>query len=76
MSGPDLAGTRRNAMEYDVATGNNTHRKGEVDVDDTGIAWVSGRGGVRGYADDTFPLEVVGVTPHGPDVGTADWLMV
>jgi hypothetical protein len=53
-------------MEYDVITGNR-HGKGEVDVDHDGIAWVSGRGGVRGLTDpllgeDAFLLEVAGVT--------------
>jgi hypothetical protein len=68
-------------MEYDVITGNR-HGKGEVDVDHDGIAWVSGRGGVRGLTDpllgeDAFLLEVAGVT-SGLDVGTpthADWFL-
>jgi len=63
-------------MEYDI-DGGNTHRKGEVDVDNDGIAWVSGRGGTRGYAEDAFLLEVAGVTPNAQDAGTphADWFL-
>lgn len=62
-------------MEYDI-DGGNTHPK-EIDVDHAGIAWVSGQGGTRGYAEDTFLLEVAGVTPNPQDGGTppADWLL-
>jgi hypothetical protein len=62
-------------MEYDIATGNR--HKTETDVDDSGIAWVSGRGGIRGLVGQyEFPVEVAGVTPD-PDTGTqADWFLV
>lgn len=63
-------------MEYDIATGSN-HRKGEIDADNDGIAWVSGKGGTRGLAEHTFLLEVAGVTP-GESGGPphTDWLFV
>ena len=78
---PALAGQGETPWNT-TSTAGNTHRKGEIDVDHDGIAWVSGHGGTRGLTDplrgDTaFLLEVAGVTP-GPDVGTpahADWFL-
>lgn len=66
-------------MEYDIATG-SWPRMGD-DVDNDGIAWVSGRGGTRGLtepvlSETAFLLEVAGATPHMQDVATpahADW---
>jgi hypothetical protein len=57
---------------FDIATG-NTQRKGEAGVDHDGIAWVSGQGSTRTTdlcGTDAFLLEVAGVTPDVPDVGT------
>jgi hypothetical protein len=66
---------------FDIATG-NTQRKSETGVDHDGIAWVSGQGGTRAtdlYGAEAFLLEVAGVTPDVPDVGTpthTDWFLV
>jgi hypothetical protein len=66
-----------NVMEYDIATG-SWPRKGAIDVDDHGIAWVSGRGGNRGLVGEhEFLLEVAGVTPDqdAAALAQADWLL-
>ena len=64
-------------MEYDIATG-SWPRKAALDVDDHGIAWISGRGGIRGLTGEyAFLLEVAGVSPD-QDAGTptqADWFL-
>ena len=69
--------------EYDI-DGGNTHRRtltsdgnGKNGVDDHGIAWVSGQGGIR--LVDPFLLEVAGITPQVQGVGMptdTDWLLV
>jgi hypothetical protein len=65
---------REHAMEYDIATG-SWPRTGAIDVDDHGIAWVSGRGGIRGLTGEyEFLLEVAGVTPERDT--QVDWFLV
>jgi hypothetical protein len=64
-------------MEYDI-DGGNFNRKGPAAVDQSGIAWVSGKGGVRGldlFPETTFQLDVADVTPDLSAPMHSDWFL-
>jgi hypothetical protein len=64
-------------MEYDI-DGGNFNRKGPAAGDQSGIAWVSGKGGVRGIdllPEAAFRLEVADTTPDLSTPTHTDWFL-